>query len=79
MSNKLNMNIQTGHTSSPEPQSKEYQEDMGSFSAVSDKLSSPHFSSSIPGAWPDGSHQTALRMNKQHKVHYLIHVYFKLL
>jgi len=38
MSNILKMNIQTGHTSSSDPQSKEYQEDKGSFSVVSDKL-----------------------------------------
>lgn len=74
MSNKLNMSIQTGHTSSAAPQSREYQENEGFSSAVSDKLNTQHFNSHFPGARPDVSRQTALRMNKQRKVHYLIRV-----
>ncbi len=74
MSNKSNKSIQTGRTSSAEPQSREYQENEGFSSAVSDKLNTQHFNSQIPGARPDGSRQTVLRMNKQRKVHYLIRV-----
>ncbi len=74
MSNKLNMSIQTGRTSSVEPQSREYQENEGFSSAVSDKLNTQHFNSHFPGARPDVSSQTALRINKQRKVHYLIRV-----
>lgn len=64
------MNIQTGHTSF----STEYQEDEASTSAGSDKLSVPHFNYYILGGRPDGSRQTALKMNKQHIVRYLIRV-----
>ncbi len=66
------MSIQTGRTSSAEPQSREYQENEGFSSAVSDKLNTQHFNSHFPGARPDVSRQTMLRMNKQCKVHYLI-------